>query len=487
MSALDYQLRDRAVNEPARPALVAFSSIDPVVWTWSELETVTATVAAALTAAVVRPQRTVLLVAAGNHRPALPELIGALRTELPVAAFAGRASQTEQLAYREALSRAGYDIVSLIDRVPVTAVNDRSARPLAPPLPPEAILLATGGSSGRPKLVVDRRMRTVVRRPRSTRPSSVMNWRSGQRQVVIGPLHHAAPLTYFIEGLCDGNTIIVPTVFDGPTVLAAIEDWRAEWFQLSPYHMRHLGLALQRGQHDLSHVLGMLHHAAPCPEKTKREWLDRLGPSRVFEMYGATEGIGVTVANGHEWLRRPGTVGRGFFTQIRILDSTGRPRSTGEVGDVFLRSGPPAQRVYLDGERVRTTFDGFATVGDRGWTDADRYLYLARRQLTRIQVGGETVDPAEVESALCGHPDVLDAAVLGVPDERLGESVIALVVAADGVEGDATALRRYVRERIARHKVPRLVQFVPQLPQTEAGKLDRSQLAALVGRQQEDA
>ncbi len=483
MSAIDEQLRLRAGSVPAEPAMVACSPTQSTVWTWAELDAVTARIAAEIAAAAVRPRRSVVLVGAGNDASALAQVVGALRTDLPLALLAGGAPAGERQALRETLLRAGYDVVVLAG---ARAVAHRSAVSTARPLPAEAVLLATGGSAGHPKLVVDHRLRTVARRPRATRPSSIMNWRRGQHQMVIGPLHHAAPLTYFIEGLCDGNLLIVPAVFDAATVLAAIGEWRVEWFQLSPYHLRALAVAVRRGGNDLSGVQGMLHHAAPCPDALEREWLALVEPSRVFEMYGATEGIGVTVASGEQWLRRPGTVGRGFFTQLRILDDGGRALPCGELGDVYLRSGPPPTRHYLEGDdRLRTTVDGFATVGDRGWVDQDGYLYLARRQFARIQVGGETVDPAEVESALCAHPGVLDAAVLGVPDPRLGESLVAFVIAVDGVEGDAAQLRRYLRERIARHKVPGRVRFLPQLPQTDAGKLDRRRLAILAGQNQE--
>jgi bile acid-coenzyme A ligase len=479
MSVVGELLHARAAGTPAGTALVALSSARTVVWTWAELDRATAALAATAETAAARPGQSVLLLTAGNDAEALPELIAALRTDMPVAVLGRSPSEAEVSALREAVLRRGYDVVSLHGG---HATATRSTRPTAEALPPESVLLSTGGSSGRPKVVVERWMRTVGRRPPATRPSSAMNWRAGQRQLVIGPLHHAAPLTYLLEGLSDGNTLIVPGAFDPPAVLAGIHQWRAEWFQLTPYHMRQLAAAMPRHGHDLSTVRGMLHIAAACPDQLKRHWLDLIEPDRVFEMYGATERIGVTIASGAEWLRRPGTVGRGFFTQIRIVDENGRRLPPGEVGEVYLRSGPPARRLYLDpGDGLKTTADGFVSVGDRGHLDADGYLYLGRRQFTRIQVGGETVEPGEVESVLLSHPDVLDAAVLGVPDERLGESVAALVVRADGRGVEAEKLRRYVRERVARHKVPRVIRLVRQLPYTEAGKLDRTALMAMLG------
>jgi bile acid-coenzyme A ligase len=195
-------------------------------------------------------------------------------------------------------------------------------------------------------------------------------------------------------------------------------------------------------------------------------------------MYGSTEGIGLTLARGDEWLTRPGTVGRGFFTEIQIRDASGHRLPPGETGEVFMRSGQSARAIYLDpGDPARVTVDGFASVGDRGHVDADGYLYLAPRQLGRIQVGGETVYPGEVESVLLEHPDVLDAAVVGVSDERLGESLIALIVPA--ASADPGGIRRDLCDRLPRHKVPRTVRVVDRLPRGESGKLERARLGRL--------
>jgi bile acid-coenzyme A ligase len=486
VSAVCERLRERAVQAPGAPALVACVAGRATVWTWAELERRTGRLAETVSAAVRRPGRCALLAAAGNDADAVAELVAMLRTDLPVAVLARTAPEAEVLMVRDELLRAGYDVIRLTGG---NAVLSESTAAVRAALPAESVLLATGGSSGRPKLVVDTRMRTVARRPAATRPSAVMNWRPGQRQVVIGPLYHAAALTFFIEGLCDGNTLIVSRSFEPASVLAAIGEWRAEWLSLTPYHLRHLAIAAIGSPADLATVRGVLHLAAPCPHRLKRHVIDLFGARRVFEMYGCTEGIGVTVLRGDEWLRRPGTVGRGYFTQIRVLDQVGERLPPGRSGEIYLRSGSPGRRPYLRAgdeaagatmvtfaKDAGVTVDGFTSVGDRGWQDDDGYLYLEPRQLSRIQVGGETVDPGEVESLLMEHPDVLDAAVRGVPDERLGECLVALVVPAGGQ--DARVLRWYLREHVARHKVPRVVRFVGRLPRSEAGKLDRRALAA---------
>jgi bile acid-coenzyme A ligase len=407
-----------------------------------------------------------------------------LRTDMPLAIVSPASPRLEQTAVTQALLRCGYSVVGVHEgRVAqvASAPATRSGGPASMTLAGESVLLATGGSAGRPKLVVDARVRTVARRPRGARPSAIMNWSPGQCQMIIGPLHHAASLTFFIEGLCDGNTLVVPASFDPAIVLGGIVQWRIEWLQTTPYHLRHLAIAARKNHSDLSGVCGLLHMAAPCSAQLKRYWIEALGPERIFEIYASTEGIGMTLARGDEWVRRPGTVGKGFFTDIRIMDNNLHPLPPGAVGDIFMRSGTGLGNPYLEpADQIRGTADGFASVGDTGWLDGDGYLYLAARQLSRIQVGGETVDPGEIESVLLGHPDGLDAAVAGVADDRLGESLVALVISAGA--RDAKAVKQYLRERMERPKVPRTVRFVEQLPYTDAGKLDRGRLAEVAAR-----
>jgi bile acid-coenzyme A ligase len=478
MSAVCDRLRERAVYAAAEPALVSRVGAQETVWSWAELERATAGLVSRIDAAACPERPCVLLGEVDNGAPSVLDLIAMMRTELPVAVVTRTAPPPEAAQLREVLLRSGCDVLRLRDGGLAVSPARRRAEGKTAMLPPESVLLATGGSSGKPKVVVDALMRTIGRRPRPARPSTLMNWRPGQRQMVVGPLSHTATLTFFVEGLSDGNTMIVQRSFDPAATLAAMADWRVEWLQLTPYHLRHLAFAARRCGDGLSSVRGLLHLAAPCPGQLKRYWIERLGADRLFEMYGSTEGVGLTLVRGDEWLKRPGTVGRGFFTQIQVRDESGLPLPPGETGEVYMRSGRSARAVYLDArDRIRVTPDGFASVGDCGHLDGDGYLYLAPRQLRRIQVGGETVYPGEVESVLLDHPDVLDAAVLGISDERLGETLVALIVSAG--HPDARQLRRYLRARMPPHKVPRTVTFVGRLPRGETGKLERARLAEL--------
>ena len=339
---------------------------------------------------------------------------------------------------------------------------------------PVGYLLATGGSSGLPKVVA---APGPVRYDPLRTPSPLMRragWRTGQRQLVAGPLHHTAAFTTCLDGILDRNTVVLLPAFGPDLLVEQVREHRIEWLQLTPAHLRSVLRLVDPAPADFGTVRAVLHTAAPCDFVTKKAWLDLLGPHRLFESYGSTEQIGVTLARGDEWLARPGTVGKGFLTQIRILDDAGRRLPPGEVGMVYLRSGRTGARAgYLGGLSMPCTPDGFASVGDHGWLDADGYLFLAPRRTDLINVGGENVYPAEVEAALLEHPSVLDAMVVGGPDPIFGAVVQARVVLADGGRPSGTELIRHCASRLSPYKVPRRVSFVADLPRSAAGKLER--------------
>jgi bile acid-coenzyme A ligase len=473
-TSLNSRLRERGERVPGEMALVTQDRGCGKAWTWAELDAVTSSLAADFTEAAGKYPHPVLLLAVDNDATTVLRLIAALRTDCAVTIVPRNAPEPATDAMHQALLLSGRDVVPAGERIALVNRGRGTARPL----PPESLLLPTSGSAGKPKMVVDARLRAVGDRPRAGRLSTAMNWRPGQRQLVVGPLYHTAALTYFVEGLHDGNLVVVPRSFDPHGILSIIREWRVEWLQATPYHLRHLALAMRDESYDFSSIRGLLHSAAPCPAPLKRQWIDIVGPERLFETYGSTEGIGVTLARGDEWLARPGTVGRGFFTQIRVVDEDGGQVPSGVSGKIYMRSGSLNRRLYLDNSDSNdVTPDGFACIDDRGWLDDDGYLYLAPRQIAHIKIGGETVYPNEVESILMEHPAITDAGVVGILDDRLGEALVALVVPASNC--DASALRGYMRARVARYKVPRLVAFVEKIPHVESGKPDRDRLAEL--------
>jgi bile acid-coenzyme A ligase len=219
--------------------------------------------------------------------------------------------------------------------------------------------------------------------------------------------------------------------------------------------------------------------AAPMPAWLKQAWIDWLGAERIWELYGGTEAQGSTVICGTEWLEHRGSVGRPVNCDIRILDEQGVVRPPGEVGEIFLlpAGGPGATYHYL-GAEARAAGEGYESIGDFGWLDADGYLYIADRRTDLILSGGANIYPAEVEVALMEHPGVEVAVVIGLPHEDLGAVAHAIVKPqADWTEPlDQAVLSDFLSERLVRYKTPRSYEFTGASLRDDAGKVRRAQL-----------
>jgi bile acid-coenzyme A ligase len=233
-----------------------------------------------------------------------------------------------------------------------------------------------------------------------------------------------------------------------------------------------------RSAYDVSSLEMILHLGAPCPPWLKRAWIDWLGPERVVELYAGTESQGVTVIDGHEWLQKPGSVGRPVLgSRFRVLDGDGRDVPPGTVGEIYMMPADGPGSTYRYRGAQPRGIDGWESLGDLGHLDEDGYLYLADRSADLILSGGANVYPAEVEAALDAHPAVRSSAVFGLPDDDLGERVHAVV---DVAEAQVTTevLLAHLAERLVRYKVPRSIELVREPLRDDAGKLRRSALRA---------
>jgi acyl-CoA synthetase (AMP-forming)/AMP-acid ligase II len=235
-----------------------------------------------------------------------------------------------------------------------------------------------------------------------------------------------------------------------------------------------------RAAADVSSLEIVIHAAAPCPVPVKADMIGWFGPI-LLEYYAATEGNGATFIDSEDWLAHPGSVGRGVLSKILILDDDGHECPVGTPGTVWFGGatdfeyfGDPAQTAASRRDAGTTS-----TVGDVGYLDAEGYLFLTDRKAHMIISGGVNIYPQETENLLVTHPSVLDAAVIGVPNDDLGEEVKAVVQPVDGVVGDA-ALERlliaFCREHLAHFKCPRTIDFVDELPRLPTGKLYKGPL-----------
>lgn len=354
--------------------------------------------------------------------------------------------------------------------------------PLARPIAGDT-LLYTSGTTGRPKGVL--RPRCAPQAPPGTTGAAGMAMlrraagdAAGGPHLVAAPLYHSGPNTY-CEGavLLDADIVLLDR-WDAVEFLRAVEQEAVVSTFLVPTHFVRL-LRLDdavRRRHDLSSLRLVVHGAAPVAIDVKRRMIGWLGPI-LFEFYGGTEGGGVGIAS-DEWLAHPGSVGRpGPGLEVHVLDAGGRPCATGEVGDVYFRTGTTFE-YKGDPEKTAAGRRGdLFTLGDVGSLDAEGYLYLCDRRADVIIRGGVNVYPAQVEAVLLEHPAVADCCVVGVPQAEWGEVVRAVVQAdperaAAGPEL-AGELLAHCRERLAGYQVPRAVDFVEHLERTATGKLAR--------------
>ncbi|MCE6996442.1 AMP-binding protein [Saccharothrix sp. S26] len=459
--------------EPERTALVGFDAdLAEQSVTWRELAESVADGVAALRAALDPGVESCVVVEAANTVAAATAIAAALAAEVAVFPLNPATPQAERDVLFGLLGRR-------FGHVHVVGGPSPVATAPVPHGEPVAYLLATGASTGVPKISAKP---GPLRYDPARTPSLVIRqtgWRTGQRQLIVGPLYHAVPFTVFVDALLDMNTVVLQPFFAPQWTVELLRRHRVEWVQLTPTHMREILKLARPDRESFESLRALLHTAARCDDDTKRGWIDLLGPERVFELYGATEGIGVTLARGDEWLARPGTVGRGVLTQLRVLDDSGRPVPPGASGTVFMRTPQRVGRSdYVNDQVVRATPDGFATVGDRGRVDPDGYLYLEPRAHGTINVGGEKVDPDEVEAALLAHPAVVDAVAVAVPHPALGSVVGVHVVLRPEANVRKADLAAHCGRRLAGYKIPKHFTFVDRLPRSAAGKVQRWRLAA---------
>lgn len=342
-----------------------------------------------------------------------------------------------------------------------------------------AAMLYSSGTTGQPKGIL-RDLPTIA----PSEPLPVMDFvramfgfRAGMTYLNPAPLYHSAPQASVSASLRLGATTVVMEHFDAEQWLAMVQRYRVTHCQMVPVMFSRL-LRLPAGvraRYDTSSLECVVHAAAPCPVHVKRAMIDWLGPI-ITEYYGATEANGFTFCDSAQWLAHPGTVGRPILGELLILDDDGRECPAGADGTIWFR-GATAFEYFQDPAKTADgrTSDGMtSSVGDVGHVDSDGYLYLTDRKTYMIISGGVNIYPQETENLLSSHPAVLDVAVIGVPNEDLGEEVKAIVQLADPAAGGPELARElidYCRDRLAHFKCPRTVDFADELPRSPTGKL----------------
>ena len=390
-------------------------------------------------------------------RPQLPSVRTFVATEAPAPGF------LDYTAWRDAQS--GDDPKVAIDRKDI------------------AIQLYTSGTTGKPKgaMLSHANFLNLVETGRDEKPDW-NKWTEDDVSLVAMPIFHIGGSGWGVMGLYHGARGVIAREFDPTKVLDFFEQSGITKLFMVPAAMQFVVRQPRARQVDFSRLKYMLYGASPIPAALLKECIEVFKCGFV-QMYGMTETTGTIVAlppEDHvEGLERMRSAGKALpGVELAILDINGNRMPPGEVGEIATRSGSNMAGYWnLPDATARTLGkDGWLRTGDAGYMDSDGYLYIHDRIKDMIISGGENIYPAEVESAICDHPDVAEVAVIGVPDDKWGEAVKAIVVMKQGKEATATDIINFTRERIAGFKTPKSVEFIEALPRNPSGKILRRHL-----------
>ncbi len=302
--------------------------------------------------------------------------------------------------------------------------------------------------------------------------------RTADRHLIVSPMYHSGGQVFSLMNTALGATLFILPEFDARRTLETLHDEAINTVFLVPTMLRRI-LELPdevRQSYSTPALRGIFCGAAPFPQSLRQQAIDEFGASVIHDFYGATELGWITLIDGEEMLDRPGSVGRPIAGQeVRIADEQGRTMGPNERGMIYV-CNEQIMAGYLDDDEATDEIldDGWMTVDDLGYLDEDGYLYLAGRERDMVISGGVNIYPAEIEEVLATHEAVREVAVIGLPDEEWGESLLAVVVAEE--EFESQQLEAHARRELSGYKVPRRWEFVDELPRNPTGKVLKRQL-----------
>jgi len=300
------------------------------------------------------------------------------------------------------------------------------------------------------------------------------------RALAVAPLYHGAGFAFALAPVFFGGTCEILPRFDPEQLLHAIQAGRSTNVFMVPSHFQAL-FSLGDDvldQYDTSSLRTIISNAAPLAQVTKERIVERFGHDLLYECYGSTEGSIVSNLRPADQLRKLQCVGLPFpLTSVRIMDEEGREAEPGQPGELFSAS-PYLFSGYWNRpqESLGAVQDGWFSAGDIAYRDDEGYIYLIDRKNDKIISGGVNIFPREIEEVLLRHPSVVEAAVFGIPDERWGEAVHAVVVLRADGNAEQDGIIEFCASSIARYKLPKQIEFADHLPRNAAGKILRREL-----------
>ncbi len=345
-----------------------------------------------------------------------------------------------------------------------------------------AIQLYTSGTTGHPKGAMLSHANMMGLAWEGAEQPEWNTWSSGDVTLVAMPVFHIAGSGIGVVGIFRGVRAIVVREFDPNEILDIIETYGITKVFLVPAAMQFIARHPRARSTDYSRLRYIMYGASPIPEALLRECMEVFGCGFV-QMYGMTETTGTIVALppedhvvGSPRLRSAGKALPGV--ELAIIDADGNPLPAGQIGEIATRSSSNMAGYWNLPDATKQTLgaDNWLRTGDAGYMDADGYVYIQDRIKDMIISGGENIYPAEVESAMSNHPAIAEVAVIGVPDEKWGEAVKAMVVLRPQMSATADEVIAFTRERLAGYKAPKSVEFIPVLPRNPSGKILRRTL-----------
>lgn len=360
------------------------------------------------------------------------------------------------------------------------ALRDAAAPATLEARAPRGAMFYTSGTTGKPK--------GILRSPATPEQAAktmdvlrhVLGLEPGMRALLSAPMYHSAPNSYSIGASLDNGHLFIEQRFDAERTLQLIEQHRITHAYLVPTMYVRL-LALPEGvrqRYDLSSMRFVSSTGSPCAPELKRAMIDWWGPI-IHEAYGASELGYMTRLDSAEALRKPGSAGRPLpGVRMAIQDTQGRALPQGQAGLIYVHQPAFPDFSYIGNAEARSRIerDGLKTLGDIGYLDEDGFLFIVDRAADLVISGGVNIYPAEIEAVLQMMPGVADCAVFGIPDDEFGEALAAVVQVRTAASLDAAAVQEFLAQRLARYKVPKVVEFATELPREDTGKIFKRKL-----------